>query len=509
MQRKANSLLFYLLLLAAGLTGFGLVLYSTVWGAGWMTDSFQYVSAAVNLVQGKGLVYTLGADGAIPMTHYPPMYSVWLSLAELLKIDIISFARLLNALLMGGNVFLLGLSLITITRSSAFALVGAAVAAATSSLIEVHSWVLSEPLFLFLCLLSLYILGFYLNEPQPGANKRTTILLITSAFCAGFAFLTRYAGITLLVAGILAQLLASHKPWLQKIKAALAWTTISLLPILLWTWRNNSLSGGFNDRSFGVNLMTPKNIGVFLNTILTWWFPPTLINGNEKIILAVLAAAILLLLVWLVARRTAFKDMAVRSFHSLRFSAHPLLLLHAVFTLTYALMILALKNILEEGMGLGDRMLIPLYPSALILLMALLNALWSKKVNWSRGIAIVVCAYLLSNNGFATLADVRDFHETGFGVSKRAWHDSPAVQLLAQNTAKPVYSNSPQSVYLWTRQAGYPLSSLKSRTKRGVVEPSLVILFNYIAEDDLLAKLDLDLQLLERDNIAAIYLYNP
>ncbi len=100
---------------------------------------------------------------------------------------------------------------------------------------------------------------------------------------------------------------------------------------------------------------------------------------------------------------------------------------------------------------------------------------------------------------------MRDFHETGFGVSKRAWHDSPAVQLLAQNTAKPVYSNSPQSVYLWTRQAGYPLGSFKSRTKRGVVEPSLVILFNYIAEDDLLAKLDLDLQLLEQDNIAAIY----
>ncbi len=328
---------------------------------------------AVNLVQGKGLVYTLGADAAIPMTHYPPLYSVWLSLAELLKIDIIFFARLLNALLMGGNVFLIGLSLKTITRSFSFSLVGAAVAATTSSLIEVHSWVLSEPLFLFLCLLSLYILGSSLNEPQPGSNKRSTNLLITSAFLAGCAFLTRYAGITLLVAGILGLLLARQKLWLHMIKAALAWTTVSLIPILLWTWRNNSLSGGFNDRSFGINLMTPKNIGVFLNTILTWWFPPALINGNEKIILAVLAAAILLLLVWLVARRTAFKDTAARAFHSLRLSAHPLLLLHAVFTLIYALMILALKNILEEGMGLSDRMLIPLYPSALILLMAFLR----------------------------------------------------------------------------------------------------------------------------------------
>ena len=74
---------YFTLLLFIGI-GMFLVWYSTVWGAGLITDSFQYTASARNLASGNGFSLPYGEGELQPMTKYPPMFSILLAGFELL-----------------------------------------------------------------------------------------------------------------------------------------------------------------------------------------------------------------------------------------------------------------------------------------------------------------------------------------------------------------------------------------------------------------------------------------
>ncbi|MEK6220726.1 MAG: phospholipid carrier-dependent glycosyltransferase, partial [Chloroflexota bacterium] len=148
-----NKKTFYLLLMGLSIIGIFTVHYSTYWGAGLLDwDSFNYISSARNLADGRGYVIPLNNDKDIPMTHFPPMLPSVLAIFEVLGTDAIDAARFLNMALFGVSIVLIGITLREITKSYYFGLLGASLFVSSNTLIELHSWALSEPLLLFITL---------------------------------------------------------------------------------------------------------------------------------------------------------------------------------------------------------------------------------------------------------------------------------------------------------------------------------------------------------------------
>src|SRR5690349_12600656 len=109
----------YLLALLIAI-GMWLVWYSTVWGAGLISDSFQYAATARSLARGNGFSLPYGDGELIPMTKYAPMFSILLSGFELVGVRAILGARILNTLLFGLNIVLVFLCTKQLTRADIF-----------------------------------------------------------------------------------------------------------------------------------------------------------------------------------------------------------------------------------------------------------------------------------------------------------------------------------------------------------------------------------------------------
>ncbi len=103
--------------LLIGAAGTALLWYCTRWGAGLIDDAFIYITSAQNLAAGRGLVWPWGEGQLLPLTHYPPMFPLSLAAFELLGVNAVFAARLLNAAAFGGSLVLAGVLARRATRS--------------------------------------------------------------------------------------------------------------------------------------------------------------------------------------------------------------------------------------------------------------------------------------------------------------------------------------------------------------------------------------------------------
>ena len=157
MNNPVRRNIYYLALILLGLIGVAIIIYTTNWGIGLFgRDSFNYISAARNLAKGFGYVFPLDNNTVAPITHYPPLLSIILAFFEFLGADALVTARYLNALLFGLSTALTGILIYRTTKSEGFAILGALLFSSVVVFIELHSWALSEPL--FLCYLDSYYL---------------------------------------------------------------------------------------------------------------------------------------------------------------------------------------------------------------------------------------------------------------------------------------------------------------------------------------------------------------
>jgi len=114
-QRDRRSRLpFVILSLTAAAT---VILSTSRYGVGLWPDSVNYVSAARSFAAGKGLI---GYDGA-PFVRFAPLYPVLLgSISRATGLDPLSYAHVLNAVLLAAIVFLSGLLLHRKSEASPF-----------------------------------------------------------------------------------------------------------------------------------------------------------------------------------------------------------------------------------------------------------------------------------------------------------------------------------------------------------------------------------------------------
>jgi hypothetical protein len=266
-RRSSNKMILSLVILP--ILACGIVLIHTRLGVGTTGDSVYYLMGAKNLVAGNGLSRTSGGGEIKSITGFPPFYFLTLAAIDLLPGDLLDGIRILNALLFAASIFLVGLLIYRHTNSLPVSLVGQAFILTFQNLLEFHTWVLTEPVFIFLMLCTILCVATYLD------SNRITFLLLAS-IAASLASLTRYVGVSLAAAGGLSILLLSTSDLKRRLADGMVLGGVTIAPILLWFQRNVLVSGTALNRTLTYNPIPAQAIRIYLAEVLSWFAPRVL-----------------------------------------------------------------------------------------------------------------------------------------------------------------------------------------------------------------------------------------
>ena len=218
---------FTLLLVAAAALGAGLVfLRQARYGPGMGWDAVNYITAARNLLAGEGLV-----DLIRPLVSWPPLYPTLLAGGGLFGLDPHAVAGPLNAVLFGLTVLVAGRWLRRHLHSRFLWLWGCLALALALPLAAVASAALSEPAFILCVTLALTQIDAHLDGGGRAA-------LLRAAACSALACLTRYPGVSVLLAVVPLLLAAPGVAPREKMQRIAVYVLIAAAPVGLWMLRN-------------------------------------------------------------------------------------------------------------------------------------------------------------------------------------------------------------------------------------------------------------------------------
>ncbi len=361
-------------------------------------DAVFYVGTARNWLDGRGFTPPAGVP---PLEHFPPGFTVVLAAAGRLGLDPLTGARILNALALGAIVLLAGLVVRRQTRSVPAALVASVLAAAAVDLLALSGSALSEPLFILLALGGLVALAAYLDSSRPA-------LLAGASALVAAAFLTRYVGIALVVAGVAGLL------WRRRWLAAGVFGVATVVPVALWLlWAD----GGAGDRSVVFHMFGADYLGQAVRPLARWVVPWP--GPPAGFVLAVLIVA---------------AGVAVGR----RVPATPLTWLLVAFTVAYLLVLLGNRVLTDASGRLDARFLAPLHVVAIVLAVPALHRLKPPALYVAGALAVAQVAGALAwTAGGLSDDSIRRRGYTAGALERSA---------LLATAEQPLYSNAPDAV---------------------------------------------------------------
>ncbi|GIV76497.1 MAG: hypothetical protein KatS3mg050_0891 [Litorilinea sp.] len=427
------------------LAGAGAVLYATAWGLGASPDSAAYIGVARNLLAGRGLGVPFGQTADVPLTHFPPLYSLALALVGGLSgTDPWLSGRWLQAALLALSVLGVGGMAYGLARRSGRAALLAGLLWMTSpALLGLYLMAWSEALFLFLGLGGLALLALYLVHP----SRR---LLALAALAIGLAVVTRYAGLALVATGLVALWWLSEDSRLRRLTDGVFFALLSGLPLAIWLVRNLLIGGEATGRKIAFHPLSRAHLIQGLDTVSGWLFLPASAPGWIKaggVALLALALAIILL-AHLPGRR--FQGAIRLPTDDL---AGALVWVLGLFLGIYVLFLVFSISLVDYNTPLDGRILAPAWAAAFLLLVrgGFLLTDRGPRPALARVAVATLGALVVGLFSVQAWATVQAAHADGLGFASRRWHESPVVAAVASlPTTTPVFSNVPDGLYLWT-----------------------------------------------------------
>jgi hypothetical protein len=403
-----NLRIHFLFLLVSGASS-GWLLVNSRFGSGTTPDSVTYIGAARALLAGQGFSFSTA-----PITNFPPLFPVALSVVGLLGLDPLEGAFFLNVILFSVNIYLAGLLVYRSTGQAAAGLIAAALTLSAPAVLTVHSMVWSEPLFLSLVLLTALGIAGYTERPSC-----LSLLLPISA--ASLAPLCRYAGVSVIMAAAVAVAVKNFKHG-----AVLAVTGGAA--ILGWLMRNYFRAGDFTDRTWIFHLPSADQLteasgtlvealgGLTLAGFFTMLAVFTLLSGRQR-----------------VSERKVNVTFLI------------------AFALSYVVVIAISLFYVDVYVPLDRRVLSPLY-LALSLSAVILIAAYARSgaLRFAWGGLLVL---LLAANSWTATEWLNRLSREGFGYSNVYWRESPTIKFLKASESKLIYSNAPDPIYLLAGKA--------------------------------------------------------
>jgi 4-amino-4-deoxy-L-arabinose transferase-like glycosyltransferase len=414
-------------------------------GIGVGSDSAVYIAGGENLLSGKGFVWFGGDQAPRPINHYPPLYSSALSLWLRVLPSADQAARGFNAVLMGANTFLVGLLAGLLSASGAAAVLGALLFAVSEEALSVHSWAMSDALYLFFALVC--VLGA-VRAVLQGGHKSDRLLMWGGA---SLGFLTRYVGISLMAIPLAASLVTGEARR-ARARAAAAGLGAALLPGALWLARNYYLTGSLTNRRLGFYPQDPSLWQESLHVVESWFVPGRALNAVAAWNIpagAVLAVGALLLLAigfqfrtTLAGRRPEQRRAWLLAF--LLIPSH----LAVVFLATW---------FSYPGPDVDTRNLAPVFAGSMALLAASLGVAGVAGSKTVRIAALVVAVLFLFFKAYASRDLVERLSRDGQGYTSAVWERSEVVIALQRLDPPLAYADDIGAVYYFTGAYAYGL----------------------------------------------------
>jgi hypothetical protein len=405
-----------------GIIGFLLILWITPFGAGVSPDSVVYIGSAQKIMSGKGY------SGS----HFPPLYPIFLAAAGFLESNLVQAARFLNAILFGLNLAFFALMVYLTTGHKFINTIFAVLFFLSSaSILELHSYAWSEPLFITFSLICICLLCIYSGKP-------TLPLFIASSLSLGFAMVTRYVGAGFLPAALIIVFWGQDSQRTgRRFRDSFIWLALSCVPLIIFFLKNFLLYGSPTDRNFAYH---PLSITRFISKLATNLFDyiaPTfsLANSVKVSIFGVFTILLICLLIFFMKRYR--EDSRWRSMGFLMAIACIL------FSAFYLLFLFISISTMDASTPVDSRLLSPI---SIFLAVGVFSAVWAiaQKLDnqfvWLGFLFLVVLSIASKTPGAISLAT--DIQKNGLGYTSRQWQDSESlafVKLHAGN--RKVYSN--------------------------------------------------------------------
>lgn len=417
-------------MLATLVIGIFTVAIATRWGSAVYPDGVRYISIARQVID-EGTFTALSNDGGYePVTRFPPLFPSLLALPHLVGIDPLDFARWLNAILFGLNALLVGLIVRSQTRGPRWLpLLAAALVLLSVDILELHSSVLSEPVYMTLLLLSLILLTRYVRTPS---HRYARLASLAAAGC----FLDRYVGIAAVATAALTTLITE-----STIKGKLRETSLTALvgcaPMALWFARAYVIEGDVAGRRLGSGSIGPSDAQAAVSTLWSWLIPFS--TPGELVAVALIGIVVCVV----VLIRQAHLD-----------SEEVLTLLPGVIYIIshVTTLIVAKAFFATQALSLNSRHLAPVH----VVLIALVISggyfvTRSSRLKWTGAAALLLLSLYAVSVIVRTLTWTADSFVDGRGYQDRHWQASQLIQEIDDLPEdQVVYSNGPDAIYLLT-----------------------------------------------------------
>lgn len=443
----------FIFLLALGLIAVGAIsvlLYSTPQGLGLSDDSIAYIAGARSILAGNGYREAWLASNQ-PVTHFPPGLSSMLALIGLSGLDPLRGTRFLNSILFGANSFLLGLLGWRMTHSKVAGVMLALLFAVNASLFNVHAVAMSEPLYIFFSLAAFLTFSEYFRLEK-------NFWLAATACLVSFAYLTRYAGLALLLTFLVALILL-HDTWKKRITSAAIFVGAALPFLFGWSIRNKIVADNATNRILTYHAITAENIQTGIYNVSEFLIPVevwrrALIKIPNFFFMA-LSIIGLILLIWVVYKGLKkFFQPATERPELLAFT-------NGLYIFGYLSSIIATMLLFDASTKFKLRILSPVYVSMLVLLVMLAYWLWEKRSVIWRSLVIVIAFIVLSLSVYDITDAVNKLHKGGQGYASFQWYDSQAMDFLSKLPKDiRIYTNQPGPVYLYAGRPSHVLPDL-------------------------------------------------
>lgn len=450
--RASLRLASFLSLLLLAVIGTLLILRATPEGLGLSDDSIAYIAGARSMLAGHGYREAWLASNQ-PVTHFPPAFSSVLAFFGLFGLDPLRGARLVNALLFGLSAGLLGILAWRMTPSLTAGLVLAALFVLNGEMLQVHAVAMSEPLFIFLSLLSIWMFDLYFER-----HNHWFWLVLCGTF-VGMAYLTRYAGLAL-VATFVAALFILHDGWRKRLTRAGIFVAAVLPWALGWAIRNRLMAENATNRVLAWHPITSENLHMGLRVFTGFLIPveswrreivkqTVIVDGIVVIILGAV-------LIWIFVKARGYlsKPQPPAREKIDAGSREIIPLTTGLYLFAYLASIAASMTLFDAATKFKLRILSPVFVCLLILLVYL--GIWFRSRR--RAVAIVMTVVLLGLSFYKQFITVNEWAKGGLGYASFQWYDSEAMAYLRELPADVmIYTNEPGAVYLYTGRGSYVL----------------------------------------------------
>jgi hypothetical protein len=444
--RELSHLHFAIIMASLAMIGVATVIYVTSWGMGTDVDSASYLMAARNLAAGQGLTLQLpDTNRFVPLSAFPPLFPVTLAAWAYLSRNVFAAARWLNAVLFGLNIVLIGYIVKRCTAWTLGGIFSALLALTTVDVVNVHSYLISEPLFLFIALGGLILITRYIEKP-------TIPRLLLFSLIVSLAVMTRYVGVCFLPVG-LAAIWLGNAPRRRRLTHSLIFAAIFGIPATLWIVRNLIFLHTMAGRKLAFH---PPDLSRYIFSLVSFssWFLPAAIP-------AVLRIAVLIGIVALTfgaKSSSSAQAMRRRTFQQIS----------AIFIISYLTVFVIAQTFFDAQIWIAGRHLLLIFVTgSMIVICQLYQPLRAMKrqmrqaITWTAFGILALCGARLTRFAVAS-------HRSGLGLTSKHWQTSELIADVRKlNGDVPIISNSTAVIYLCTGRIAFPLPNpVNAQTQR-------------------------------------------